>query len=34
MENLYLVKKPIGRNEICYAEDNYIYMSNICATEI
>ena len=31
--NLYLTKNRFGGNEICYAEENHSYMSNMCANE-
>ena len=32
--NQYLNKNLFGRNEICCVEDNYNYMSNMCAKDL
>ena len=31
--NLYLTKNQFGRSNICFAEDNHNYMSNMCENE-
>ena len=31
--NLHLTKNQLGRNKICFAKDNYSFMSNMCAKE-
>ena len=32
--NLYLTKNQFGGNETCCVEDNYSYISNMCAKQI